>query len=72
MIAQVIRRPVDGRWIYTDGKSHFWDTPVDFGTQGPAVCMAESSRRRERMHEDGDPKCGLCERWWTNRARRMA
>ena len=72
MIYQVIRRTPQGRWVFTDGKSHYWDTPVDFGTQGAAVCMYESSRRKERAHEEGDPKCGLCERFWLNSARRLA
>lgn len=72
MIYQVIRRTPQGRWVYTDGKAHYWDTPPEYGTQAAAVCGFESSRRKERMHEDGDPQCGLCERWYLLRARRLA
>jgi len=72
MIYQVIRRTPQGRWIFTDGKAHYFDTPVEYGTQTAAVCGHNSSRRKERMREDDDPECGLCAVWWRNRARRLA
>lgn len=63
-VVQIDRNEYHGRWIFTDGKAHAYDSPEEVGTQVKALCGWQSSRRRERVEEQGDPRCYLCEVLW--------
>jgi len=65
MSVQLIdRNAFRGRWICTDGKAHAYDSSEDVGTQGKAMCGWRSTRRKERIEEQGDTRCCLCEQEW--------